>query len=107
MTFHAPKAKTSARGYGRAHQQARRTAAAQHQPTDPCAICQHPLGPMSPALHYDHDTSRTGYRGFAHGAKPCPVCRRRCNLSDGARRAQIRQRHNRQRPRPRITPLPL
>ncbi len=34
-----------------AHQKARKTWAARHRPTDPCARCGQPLGPMGPWLH--------------------------------------------------------
>ena len=53
--------------YGHAHTKARRAAAARHRPTDLCARCAMPLGPMSPALHYDHDDlDKRRYIGFSH-----------------------------------------
>src|SRR5215207_11145092 len=82
-----PRYSTAARGYGKQHEKARRAAAMVHQPTDPCARCDHPLGPMGPWLHYDHNDARTGYLGFSHGRIPCPICGRKCNLSDGAIKA--------------------
>ncbi len=68
--------------YRTAHQRARAAAAARHQPTDPCARCGHPLGPMGPGLHYDHAEDGS-YLGFSHGS-PCPWCRRPCNKRAGA-----------------------
>lgn len=65
------------RGYGAAHQKARRAAAATHRESDPCARCGEQLGPMGPNLHYDHTDDRTGYLGFSHAA---------CNSREGARR---------------------
>jgi hypothetical protein len=85
MTFPTRKAKSNARGYGQAHKQARATAAKYHKPSDPCARCGHALGPMGPDLHYDHNDTRTGYLGFSHGHRRCPVCGRRCNIEAGAR----------------------
>lgn len=73
------KASSTSRGYGWAHQTARREAAARHSPDDPCARCGEPLGPMGPTLHYDHSDDRAdGYLGFSHA---------RCNLIAGARRS--------------------
>lgn len=79
---------TTARGYGAPHQAERRAAAKHHNPADPCARCGHPLGPMGPWLHYDHDDTRTGYLGFSHGDNPCPMCGHRCNKRAGAIRKQ-------------------
>ncbi len=81
-----PKNSTTARGYGADHRAARKAAAAQHSPSDPCARCGQPLGPMGPWLHYDHNASRTGYLGFAHA---------RCNRTAGAREGNVRQRQQR------------
>lgn len=78
------KGDTTQRGYGTAHQKARAALAARHQPTDPCARCGHALGVMGPWLHLDHNDERTAYIGFSHGAIPCPVCGRKCNLRAGA-----------------------
>lgn len=85
------KASTTVRGYGNEHAKARKAAAAQHHPSDPCSICQQPLGPMGPHLHYDHTPTRDGYRGFAHAA---------CNKRDGARRGNLRQRARKATVRP-------
>ena len=72
--------------YGTAHMNARKAAAAKHQPTDPCVRFGHPLGPMGPGLHYDHTDDGTRYLGFAHG-----VCNKRAGARKGARRAHARQ----------------
>jgi hypothetical protein len=85
-------ASTTARGYGRDHQRARKQAAQQHKPTDPCARCGHALGPMGTWLHYDHTDSRDDYLGFSHGSRPCPVCGRRCNIRAGAQKANRNSR---------------
>lgn len=85
------KAGTTARGYGTEHINARKAAAARHQPSDPCSRCGRPLGPMGPWLHYDHNAQRTGYLGFAHA-----TCNKRAGAQAG-NRAQRRVRH----PRPR------
>jgi hypothetical protein len=67
--------------YGSEHQKARKAYAARHHPWHPCTRCGRPLGPMSPALHLDHD-EHGAYRGFSHG---------RCNVSAGSRKgARIR-----------------
>lgn len=84
MAFTQPKASTTERGYGTKHQQDRTAAAARHRPSDPCARCGHQLGPMGPWLHYDHNDQRTGYLGFSHGARRCPICGHRCNKRAGA-----------------------
>lgn len=76
--------------YGSEHAKARKAAAARHDPSDPCTRCGHPLGPMGRWLHYDHNASRTGYLGFAHGA-PCSWCRKRCNQVAGAKAGRARQ----------------
>jgi hypothetical protein len=60
--------------YAWPHQRARATAARSHHPSHRCTRCGQPLGPMSRALHYDHDETG-GYLGFAHA---------RCNLRAGA-----------------------
>jgi len=89
-----PKASTAGRGYGKDHEKARAAAALMHNPGNPCVRCGHPLGPMGPWLHLDHNAQRTGYLGFSHGHRPCPVCGKRCNLSAGAkvgRRVQKRK----------------
>jgi hypothetical protein len=76
------EASTTARGYGKPHQIARRQAAERHDPRDPCSICRRELGPMGPWLHYDHTPNRDGYRGFAHAE---------CNRRDGAKRGGRRR----------------
>lgn len=85
MTWRGPRnpASTTARGYGRAHQQARADAAKLHRPEHLCPRCGKPLGPMGPNLHYDHNGQRTGYLGFSHAA---------CNIRAGAQVGQRRQR---------------
>lgn len=80
--------------YGAAHAKARKTAAARHQPTDPCTRCGHPLGPMGRHLHYDHADDRTGYLGFAHA---------RCNWQAGAAKGAAIA--NRRRGRIRVTTI--
>jgi hypothetical protein len=86
MTWRGPTSPLSntERDYGTKHQKARKAAARQHNPTDPCARCGHALGPMGPWLHYDHNDTRSGYLGFSHGTQPCPVCGKRCNIRAGA-----------------------
>lgn len=76
--------------YGWDHTKARRKWAAQHDPSDPCVRCGHPLGPMGSWLHLDHNRERTGYLGFSHGAR-CPVCLVRCNVRAGAKEGRRRQ----------------
>lgn len=92
-----PPGRRRAAKYGHTHAKARAAAAARHHPTDPCVRCGHPLGPMGPWLHYDHD-EHGGYYGFAHGA-PCPYCRIRCNLAAGARKGS-RIAHRKRRTSP-------
>ena len=42
---------------------------ARHQPTDLCARCGRPLGPMCSDLHLDHDDyDKRIYIGYSHGA---------------------------------------
>lgn len=83
MAWRTPTASTKARGYGSAHTKARAAAAKVHREDDPCVRCGHPLGPMGPWLHYDHNNQRTGYLGFSHGSR-CPWCGKRCNVKAGA-----------------------
>jgi len=72
--------------YGGTWPTIRKRWAARHEPWHPCVRCGHPLGPMGPGLHLDHDDrDRSVIHGFAHGA-PCPTCRVRCNLVAGARK---------------------
>jgi hypothetical protein len=71
-----------------AHDKARAAAAAMHHPSDPCVRCGRPLGPMGPALHYDHhDTDKTRYLGFSHRA---------CNLRAAGQLGRARQKAARQ-----------
>jgi hypothetical protein len=88
--------KLRGKSYGHEHAKARKAAAARHDPTDPCVRCGHPLGPMRPGLHYDHNRDRSGYLGFSHGT-PCPWCRKRCNLVAAAREGRARQNVSRLR----------
>ncbi len=72
--------------YGAAWTKTREQWAERHDPRHICTRCPHPLGPMSPGLHLDHDDHDPDLvRGFAHGS-PCPWCRKRCNQSAGARK---------------------
>lgn len=82
MAFGRSSKTNTERGYGTEHQAARAAAALTHQPTDPCARCRRPLGPMGEWLHYDHNAQRTGYLGFSHA---------RCNRRAGAREGRRRQ----------------
>lgn len=75
MAFAKPKASSTQRGYDHAHRKERARRAKLHQPTDPCARCRRPLGPMGSWLHLDHD-EHGGYLGFSHGL--------RCNISAGS-----------------------
>ena len=85
-------ARPRSRKYGLAkHRNERSDWARRHQPDDPCTRCGHPLGPMGPWLHLDHDDVLTDQvNGFAHG-DPCPWCGVRCNVSAGARKARALQ----------------
>lgn len=76
--------------YDRKHQIARADAAKHHDPNHGCARCGHPLGPMGPWLHYDHDETG-GYLGFSHGQHPCPDCGQRCNVRAGAQKGRSLQ----------------
>lgn len=92
MAFPRDRSQTRKGGrYDRAHQLARAAAAKQHQPSDPCVRCGHPLGPMNSGLHYDHNQNGTAYLGFSHAA---------CNLRAGAQEGRRRQLRNNPRPRP-------
>lgn len=84
------KSKARSTRYGTAHIKARAEAAKLHHPDDPCVRCGHPLGPMRPGLHYDHNHSGDGYLGFSHG-DPCPWCGRPCNLTAAAIEGRRRQ----------------
>lgn len=83
MAFDKPKASTTTRGYGRAHQQARAAALAQleRDGIGRCCIGGEPIYPGQ-ALHLDHTPDRLGYRGLA-----CANHNRR----DGAQRGRARQ----------------
>lgn len=70
-----PRAKTTARGYGTAHQKLRAALLPQAYGT-PCYRCGMPMLPGQ-ALHLDHTDNRTGYGGFSHA---------KCNLKAGARK---------------------
>lgn len=92
--------------YGAAHQKARKQWAAKHQPSHPCTRCGHPLGPMGPHLHLDHNTDRTGYLGFAHGVQ-CPTCGKNCNVRAGSLTANARRKAKKAAPLPaKPTPKP-
>lgn len=68
---------STARGYGKAHREARAIAAvlvASGQAT--CCLCREPIA-ADAQFDLDHTPDRTGYRGVAHPS---------CNRSDGARR---------------------
>jgi hypothetical protein len=57
---------TSERGYGLAHQKARRAAIAAYNPGDPCARCGMPMTDDPSLLHLDHTDDRSGYLGLSH-----------------------------------------
>jgi len=82
------KGNTTQRGYGRRHQQIRRTlllALADRVAagiTDLCPRCQHPIHPNQP-LDLDHTDDRSGYRGLAH---------RTCNRRAGAEKTNRMRR---------------
>ena len=98
----AHRGSTVQRGYNARHVALRKQLIASHHPANPCCLCGHPLGPAGPWLHLDHCPTckgqgcqacrGAGYRGLAHGNHPCPVCRKRCNSVDGARRGNARAR---------------
>ena len=86
---------TTAAGYGSAHMRERRRRLPLTSPTDPCAHCGAPLGPERlpgdrvSRWHLPHNPTRTGYLpGMAHA---------RCNITDGAREGNRRQRATRTR----------
>jgi hypothetical protein len=82
MPWNRSRPAGSTRGYGTEHAKARKALAALHDPTNPCCRCGRPLGPMGPWLHLDHNRTRDGYLGFAHGS---------CNRKAGAREGRARQ----------------
>lgn len=59
---------TTERGYGHAHQVARREAVASHQQGDPCSRCGDPMTEDVSLLDLDHNDDRTGYLGLSHRA---------------------------------------
>jgi hypothetical protein len=74
----APKASTTARGYGHVHQQERKRWDRLVQTgTVPCVRCGY-LIPAGSRWHLDHDDDKTHYRGPAHA---------RCNLLAASKRA--------------------
>ena len=78
MAFTAPKASTTARGYGAKHQKLR----AKLLPTawyTPCVRCGQPMLPGQ-KLHLDHNDTRTGYLGFSHA-----WCNKRAGAKKGNR----------------------
>lgn len=85
--------------YGRKHREKRADAARRHHPNNPCVRCGHPLGPMGPHLHYDHDEAG-GYLGFSHGT-PCPICGIKCNIRAGAIKGNQIQRNGQAQAAPR------
>lgn len=73
---------TAQRGYGSAHQRARRKAIAALVDGDPCSRCGGPMYRVDArTLQLDHNDERTGYRGLAHGP---------CNERAGAQTANAR-----------------
>jgi hypothetical protein len=66
-----------------AHKRARAAAEASFSPATTCSICHHPIGESRWDL--DHADDGT-YRGLAHSS-PCRICGRRCNQSEGGRKA--------------------
>lgn len=83
MSFPRPKANTTDRGYGSAHQRARAAALATlaRDGVGVCCIGGEPIYPGQ-RLHLDHTPDRSGYRGLA--------CARH-NWRDGAQRGRARQ----------------
>ena len=79
----APRAPTTKRGYGSAHQRLRGEWATVLEAAGsvPCARCTEPIEP-SDAWHLDHADDRSGYYGPSHAA---------CNLAAGARRRNRRE----------------
>jgi len=70
--------------YGATWSTTRANWAARHQPSHPCYRCGHPLGPMGPHLHLDHDDwDKTIIRGFSHA---------QCNRSAAGKLGNARQK---------------
>lgn len=83
---------TTQRGYGAAHQAARREALKAYRPGQPCTRCGHAIWVQDPRpLHLDHTDDRHGYRGLAHP---------RCNTQAGARTMHTRKGHKLQQQNP-------
>lgn len=74
------------RNQASAHRAARNAAKAAYQPGWPCSICTHPIevGELWDLDHADDGS----YRGLAHRS-PCRICGRRCNPSEGGRKAAL------------------
>lgn len=83
-----PDQSTTGRGYGWAHQQARRQALAALHDGAPCPRCGRPMWRVqAKLLDLDHTDDRAGYHGLAH---------RGCNRRAGqARSAQVQRRRTR------------
>jgi hypothetical protein len=73
-------ASTTDRGYGHQHQQVRKALLPQAYGT-PCVRCGYTMLPGQ-VLHLDHNSTRTGYLGFAHA---------KCNVTAAARKARAKQ----------------
>ncbi len=80
------RANTTERGYGPAHQAARRAALNAYRPSDPCHLCGRPLGTNTRAIHLDHTPDRSAYRGLTHA---------RCNRLDGGAKGRASQKAKR------------
>lgn len=77
---------TTARGYGTAHQHARRDALAQLQDGQGCTRCGRPMWRAeAQQLDLDHNTDRTGYLGLAHR-----TCNRRAGQTRSAQARRVR-----------------
>lgn len=73
------------------HRAARAALLAQHCDGAPCCLCGHPMYGPTKNFDADHLPGTDTYRGLAHGLRPCQVCGKRCNRSDGAKRGRARQ----------------
>ncbi len=76
----APRASTTARGYGSPHQQARQRYLARYRPGDPCTRCGQPLPRDTSLIDLGHNDTRTGWTGLEHRA-----CNRRAGAINGNR----------------------
>jgi hypothetical protein len=93
---------TSKRGYGWAHQQARKRALAAMPDGAPCTRCGGPMWrSQGKLLDLDHTDDRTGYRGLAHRA-----CNRRAGQAKGVRRRTWSAAHLPPAPQPQHQPTP-